>query len=120
VNNTTVPLVLVVDDSPTNLKLARDVLDAAGFETIGAATGVEALELARRHRPSLVLMDIRLPDIDGTEAARLLADGAETADIPVVALTSLAIDEVAGFAGYLAKPIDVDAFPEQVRSYCRS
>ena len=70
-------------------------------------------------------MDLRLPDMDGTEAARALADGARTAAIPVVALSSLAFDadtawlRDAGFAGYLEKPIDVLAFPEQVRRYCR-
>jgi CheY-like chemotaxis protein len=64
-------------------------------------------------------MDIRLPDMDGTAAARRLGEASRTSGIPVVALTSLALDYVAGFAGYLAKPIDVEAFPEQVRSYCR-
>lgn len=121
-NNTTVagPLVLVVDDNPRNLKLARDVLDSAGFRTLGAETGGEAVALADEHLPDVVLMDIRLPDMDGTEAARRLATGGRTAGIPVVALTSLTLDEVTGFAGYLGKPIDVEAFPEQVRSYCRS
>ena len=121
-NNTTVagPLVLVVDDNPRNLKLARDVLDSAGFRTLGAETGGEAVALADEHLPDVVLMDIRLPDMDGTEAARRLATGSRTAGIPVVALTSLTLDEVTGFVGYLGKPIDVEAFPEQVRSYCRS
>jgi two-component system cell cycle response regulator DivK len=120
VNNTTVPgpLVLIVDDNERNLKLARDVLAAAGFRTIEAATASEAIALADEHLPDVVLMDIRLPDMEGTEAARRLAASSRTAAIPVVALTSLTLDEVAGFAGYLSKPIDVEAFPEQVRSYC--
>ena len=113
------PLILIVDDNAMNLKLAGDVLLAAGFWTLEAATGAEAIALAEEHLPDVVLMDVRLPDMDGTEAARRLAERARTSSIPVVALTSLAFEEITGFAGYLAKPIDVEAFPEQVRSYCR-
>lgn len=118
------PLVLIVDDNARNLKLARDVLGAAGFLTLEAATGAEALDLAERHLPDVVLMDIRLPDMDGTEVAGQLSDGPRTSAIPVVALTSLALEgdgswfRETAFAGYLAKPIDVEAFPHQVRRYC--
>ena len=70
------PLVLIVDDNEMNLKLARDVLLAAGFRTLEAATGAEAVALAEEHLPDVVLMDLRLPDMDGTEAARALADRA--------------------------------------------
>jgi len=118
-------LVLIVDDNERNRKLARDVLTAAGFRTLEAATGAEAIALADERLPDVVLMDIRLPDMDGTEAARRVATDSRTAGIPVVALTSLALDDESawfrdvGFAGYLGKPIDVEAFPEQVRRYCR-
>ena len=124
-NNTTAPLVLIVDDNAKNLKLAQDVLRAAGFQTLEAATGAEGVALAEEHLPDVVLMDLRLPDMDGTEAARALADGAATAAIPVVAFSSLAVEanagwlRDAGFAGYVEKPIDVEAFPEQLRGYCR-
>jgi len=121
VNNKAVsaPLVLIVDDDARNLKLARDVLLAAGFRTLEAATAGDAIALAGRHLPDVVLMDIRLPDMDGTEAARRLAEASRTSAIPVVALTSLQLEQIAGFAGYLEKPIDVEVFAEQVRSYCR-
>jgi two-component system cell cycle response regulator DivK len=125
VNNTTAPLVLIVDDNARNLKLARDVLRAAAFRTLEAATGAEGIALAGEHLPDVVLMDLRLPDMDGTEAARRLAEGERTAAIPVVALTSLVLERDAawlgatGFAGYLEKPIDIQQFPGQVRSYCR-
>ena len=118
------PLVLIVDDDERNLKLARDVLRAAGLETVEAETGGEALALAAERRPDVVLLDLRLPDMDGTEVARELRDGAPTAGIPVVALTSLSLrgDEewlvTAGFVGYLEKPISVGEFPEQVLAYC--
>jgi len=118
-------LVLIVDDDPRNVKLAGDVLAAAGFRTLEAATGEAAVALAGEHLPDVVLMDLRLPDMDGTDAARMLAQQARTASIPVVALTSVTLEDdpawlrTACFAGYLAKPIDIEAFPAQVRRYCR-
>jgi two-component system cell cycle response regulator DivK len=116
--------VLIVDDNEKNMKLARDVLRLAGFRTLEAATGGESISLAREHLPDVILMDIRLPDMDGTAAARIIKDDARTAHIPVVALTSLAMKgdrELllgAGFDGYLEKPISVREFPEQIRSFC--
>ena len=118
-------LVLIVDDNERNLRLARDVLRAAGFRTIEAGCGVDGVAVAAEHLPDVILMDIRLPDMDGTEAARLLKDQPRTAGIPIVALTSLAMKGdrewllAAGFDGYLEKPISVRDFPEQVRSHCR-
>jgi two-component system cell cycle response regulator DivK len=115
-------LVLIVDDNARNAKLARDVLRVAGFRTLEAASGGEGLAVALEHRPDVILMDIRLPDMDGTDAARLLREDARTAAIPIVALTSLTTNPEwfvdAGFGGYLEKPIDVRTFPEQVRRYC--
>ena len=118
-------LVLIVDDNEKNLRLARDVLRFAGFRTLEAASGGAGVSLASQHLPDVILMDIRLPDMDGTEAARRLKDGARTARIPIVALTSFAMKGdrewflAAGFDGYLEKPISVREFPEQVRGYCR-
>ncbi len=116
-------LVLIVDDDARNLKLARDVLLAAGFRTLVARNGAEAVALGAEHLPDVILMDLRLPDMDGAEAARILADGARTAAIPVVALSAVAFEDTgwlmrAGFAGYLDKPIDVESFPHQVRRFC--
>ena len=118
------PLVLIVDDNQKNLKLARDVLRAAGFRTLEAANGAEGMALANAHLPSVILMDLRLPDMDGADAARKLANGARTSAIPVVALSALALEGgvawllTNGFAGHLEKPIDVQEFPHQVRRYC--
>jgi two-component system, cell cycle response regulator DivK len=117
-------LVLIVDDHARNLKLARDVLLAAGFRTLVARNAAEAIALAAEHLPDVILMDLRLPDMDGAEAARILADGARTEAIPVVALSAIAFEgdtdwlTRAGFAGYLDKPIDVESFPHQVRRFC--
>jgi two-component system cell cycle response regulator DivK len=118
------PLVLIVDDNAKNLKLARDVLRAAGFRTLEAANGTGGIALAAEQLPDVILMDLRLPDMDGTDAARQLRDGKRTARIPVVALSSLPADGDwflgAGFAGYVEKPINVREFPDQVRRYCAS
>jgi two-component system, cell cycle response regulator DivK len=117
-------LVLIVDDDARNLKLARDVLLAAGFRTLVARNGGEAVALGAEHLPDVILMDLRLPDMEGAEAARILADGVRTAAIPVVALSAVAFEgdtawlARAGFAGYLEKPIDVASFPHQVRRFC--
>jgi two-component system cell cycle response regulator DivK len=117
--------VLVVDDDARNLKLAHDVLVAAGFRTIIAENGNAAVALAAEHLPDVILMDLRLPDMDGTDAARILRDDARTAGIPVVLLSSVALEEDtawladAGLAGSLGKPIDIDEFPGQVRRFCR-
>ena len=118
-------LVLIVDDNAKNLRLARDVLQAAGMRTLEASNGAEGIAAAVQGRPDVILMDIRLPDIDGTEVARRLKADARTASIPIVALTSLAMKGdrerflASGFDGYLEKPIDVRAFPDRVRDYRR-
>jgi len=116
---------LVVDDNDKNLKLARDVLRHAGLRTLEASTGRAAVTLAVEQLPDVILMDIRLPDMDGTMAVRELKNDARTAAIPVVALTSFAMKGdrerfiAAGFDGYIEKPISVRDFPGEVRAYCR-
>jgi two-component system cell cycle response regulator DivK len=122
--NSDLPLVLIVDDNDRNRKLARDVLRLAGLRTLDAATAAEGIALASEHRPDVILMDLRLPDLDGTGAARLLRSEPRTARIPIVAMTALPLDNRddwlfdAGFAGSIVKPIDTDACPDVVRGYC--
>jgi len=116
-------LILIVDDNEQNRRLARDVLQFAGFRTLEAAGGVEGLSLAAEHHPDLVLMDIRMPDMKGTEAVRKLREDEHTAAIPVVALTSSTMKGdrerflADGFDGYLEKPIRVREFPDQIRRH---
>jgi two-component system cell cycle response regulator DivK len=118
------PLVLIVDDSDKNRKLARDVLHAGGLRTVEAEDGHGALALAAESLPDVILLDLRLPDMDGRDVARALRDGVRTRLIPVVALSALRYGgdpdalSAEGFAGFLEKPIDVRAFSGQVRSYC--
>ena len=116
--------VLVVDDNDRNRKLALDVLRAAGFRTFGSATAAYGIALAREHGPDVILMDLRLPDMDGADATRALAAHERTALIPVVAMSASRLEgsedwlEEVGFAGWLEKPIHVGTFPDQVRRFC--
>lgn len=99
-----------------NLELVSDILTARGYEVIQASEGRQALELARRHLPDLILMDIQLPEMDGLEVTRRLKDGEDTRGIGVLALTAHAMRgdqeraRAAGCAGYIAKPIDIHEF----------
>lgn len=117
------PLVLIVDDNETNLKLARDVLRADGLRTLEAARGADAVAVAVDERPDVILLDLRLPDADGIDVLHELKAHERTALIPVVALTAMRTGDDgdwlrdAGFSGYLEKPIDVREFPRRVRDY---
>jgi len=119
------PVVLLVEDNERNLKLARDVLEHAGFTVTVACTGEEAVERATEALPDVILMDLQLPGIDGHAALGRLRDDPRTAGIPVVALTALAMRQDreratrSGFDGFLEKPISVREFPGQVRRYLR-
>src|SRR5205085_12008484 len=84
-------LVLIVDDNDKNVKLARDVLRFAGFRTLEAGSAGDGIALALEHVPDVVLMDIRLPDMTGTDAMRRLKGEERTAQVPIVALTSFAM-----------------------------
>lgn len=114
------PLILLVDDNPQNLLLARDVLNHHGYRTLEAETAEDGLALARAHRPALVLMDVQLPGMDGVQALEHLRADAETAAIPVAAFTAFAMRNdrerflAAGFDGYFEKPLDVRAFAAEV------
>ena len=115
--------ILVVEDNPLNLKLVRDVLQVAGYEVIEARTGEEGLRMAQEDPPDLVLMDLQLPGIDGTETLRRLREGTLGPDVPVVAVTALAMAEDkeraarAGFDGYVEKPISVRDLPGQIEAF---
>ena len=109
-------LILIVEDNDKNRKLVRDVLTFKGYETVESETGEEGVRLAQERRPSLGLMDIRLPGIDGVEALRRLRAEEITRGIPVMAMTASVMSEdrrkimAAGFDGYQSKPINVIDF----------
>src|SRR5690349_5347996 len=85
--------VLVIDDNAMNRKLARDILEAAGFRTVGAATAAEGIALAAEHDPDVVLLDLRLPDMPGVEVARRLKGDQATSRIPIVAMSASSLEE---------------------------
>jgi len=115
--------ILVVEDNERNLKLVRDVLVYAGFEVLEARTGEQGVELAAKSHPNLILMDLKLPGIDGEQALQLIRQDGRTCRIPVVALTASVMQQdrsrvlKAGFDGHLEKPISVRALPGQVLEF---
>ncbi len=115
--------VLIVEDNELNMKLFRDLLDAHGYDTIETRDGLEALELTRRHRPDLILMDIQLPEVSGLEITKWIKEDDDLKSIPVVAVTAFAMkgDEEkireGGCESYIAKPISVANFIKTVRQY---
>ena len=115
--------ILVVEDNEKNMKLFRDVLSATGYRTLEATTGGEAVEMATKHAPDLVLMDIQMPDFDGVEALRRLRADTRTASLRVLAVTAQAMQGdreqflAAGFDGYLSKPVNVQELLGTVREY---
>ena len=104
-------LALVVDDSTVNRRILAKLLESAGVQVITASGGVEGIEMTAAHRPNVVFMDLKMPDLDGLEATRRLRDDPRTAHIPVIAVTASAFGDTrkaareAGCADYLPKPV---------------
>ena len=117
--------ILIVEDNALNLKLVKDLLDFHGYATVATGSGTAALDLARRDRPHLILLDIQLPDISGIEAARQLKAHEATRAIPIVAVTAFAMpgDRAkildSGCDDYIAKPFNVGELLAVVASYTR-
>jgi CheY-like chemotaxis protein len=115
--------VLLIEDNPINMELATDLLEGSGFEVVTAQDAELGINLARETQPSLILMDLSLPGMDGLEATRALKADPQTAAIPVVAVTAHAMkgDEQkaldAGCEGYITKPIDTRMFPMLVMQF---
>ena len=115
--------VMIVEDNELNMKLFRDLIEAHGYATIQTRNGLTAVELAREHRPDLILMDIQLPEISGLDVTRDLKADPELHRIPVIAVTAFAMkgDEEkirqGGCEAYISKPISVARFIETIKSY---
>src|SRR5258708_4524691 len=115
--------VMIVEDNELDMKLFHDLLEAHGYHTIGTRNGMEALDLARKHRPDLILMDIQLPEVSGLEVTKWLKEDPELKAIPVVAVTAFAMkgDEErirqGGCEAYMSKPISVATFIETIRRF---
>jgi len=115
--------VMIVEDNELNMKLFNDLLEANGYKTIKTDDGMKALDLARKHRPDLILMDIQLPEVSGLEVTKWLKEDDELHKIPVIAVTAFAMkgDEErirqGGCEAYISKPISINGFIETVKTY---
>ncbi len=115
--------ILIVEDNELNMKLFHDLLDAHGYETVQTRDGTEAFDLAREHRPDLILMDMQLPGVSGLEMTRLIKDDETLKSIPVIAVTAFAMkgdeDRIreGGCEAYIAKPIRIDELMGTVRQF---
>ena len=114
--------ILIVEDNELNMKLFHDLLEVHGYTTLQTKDGREALELARKHRPDLILMDIQLPEVSGLEVTKWIKADDELKSIPVIAVTAFAMkgDEEkirsGGCEAYIAKPISVNSFLETIQT----
>ena len=115
--------VLIVEDNELNMKLFNDLLEAHGYFTLQTKDGVEALRMARTHRPDLILMDIQLPEVSGLEVTKWLKEDEDLRSIPIIAVTAFAMkgDEQkirdGGCEAYIAKPISVASFMNTVERF---
>jgi two-component system, cell cycle response regulator DivK len=115
--------VLIVEDNELNMKLFHDLLEAHGYDTLQTKDGMEALKIARAHRPDLILMDIQLPEVSGLEVTKWIKEDDELRSIPIIAVTAFAMkgDEEkireGGCEAYIAKPISVAHFLETVERF---
>jgi two-component system cell cycle response regulator DivK len=115
--------VLIVEDNELNMKLFNDLLEAHGYATLQTRDGMEALKIAREHRPDLIVMDIQLPEVSGLDVTKWLKEDDSLRAIPVIAVTAFAMkgDEEkireGGCQDYIAKPISVMKFLETVQKH---
>lgn len=115
--------ILIIEDNTINLKLFNDLLEYHNYTTVITGLGEAAVELARQHRPDLILMDIQLPDISGMEGARRLKADADTKAVPIIAVTAFAMSDdrekilASGCNEYLAKPFSVTEFLGLIERY---
>jgi two-component system, cell cycle response regulator DivK len=116
---------LVVDDNGNNLMLEKDLLEVAGFEVLEAENAADGIAIARREKPDIIIMDVRLPDMRGTEAAKILRQDKETCDIPIVFVTASVMAEgreeikVITNTGFIGKPINTRTFAKEISQFMK-
>ena len=114
---------LVVDDNGNNLMLEKDLLEVAGFEVFEAKDASSGIAIARKEKPDVIVMDVRLPDMRGSEAARILRQDKETRDIPIIFVTASVMGEgreeikVIPNTGFIGKPIDTRTFAKEISQF---
>jgi len=116
---------LVVDDNANNLLLAKDLMEVAGFEVFEAENAADGIAIARREKPDIIIMDVRLPGMRGTEAARILRQDKETRDIPIVFVTASVLAgelkeiTILTNSGFIGKPINTRTFAKEVSQFMK-
>ena len=116
-------MILYVEDNAQNMRLVRKMLKVCGYEMVGAEDGLKGLEMAKAHKPEIILMDINLPDIDGIEVTKRIKAQEHLNHIPIIALTANAMygDEAkyiaAGCDGYIAKPVDKQKLHSEIERF---
>jgi two-component system, cell cycle response regulator DivK len=118
--------ILIVEDNELNMKLFHDLLEAHGYKTLQTRNGIDAIALARKHRPDLIVMDIQLPEVSGLDVTKWLKEDDSLRHIPIVAVTAFAMkgDEErireGGCEAYVSKPISVSRFIDTIRQFVPS
>jgi two-component system, cell cycle response regulator DivK len=116
---------LVIDDNENNLMLAKDLLEVAGFEVFGAENASSGIAIARKEKPDIIIMDVRLPDMRGSRAAKILRKDQATRDIPIVFVTASVMgegrEEIKGITntGFISKPINTRTFAKEISQYIK-
>jgi CheY-like chemotaxis protein len=116
---------LVIDDNENNLMLEKDLLEVAGFEVFEAEDASSGIAIVRKEKPDIIIMDVRLPDMRGTEAARILRQDKETSDIPIVFVTASVMaegkEEINAItnSGFIGKPINTRTFAKKISEFVR-
>ncbi|MDZ7754346.1 MAG: response regulator [Gammaproteobacteria bacterium] len=117
------PTILLVEDSPTEAYVIADILARHGYQTLTAATGEEGIDMARNHRPDLILMDVVMPGLNGFQTTRKLAKDEQTAHIPVIVVSSKDQDTDRiwairqGARDYIVKPVKEDLLIDRVQAH---
>lgn len=116
---------LVVDDNGNNLMLEKDLLEVAGFEVFGAENAADGIAIARKEKPDIIIMDVRLPDMRGTEATKILRQDKATSDIPIVFVTASVMaegrEEIKDIpnSGFIGKPINTRTFAKEISQFMK-
>ena len=116
---------LVIDDNANNLLLEKDLLEVAGFEVFVAQDASSGIAIARKEEPDIIIMDVRLPDMRGSEAARMLRQDKKTSDIPIVFVTASVMSEdlveikPITNSGFIGKPINTRTFAKEISQFIK-
>jgi CheY-like chemotaxis protein len=116
---------LVIDDNENNLTLEKDLLEIADFEVFAAKDATSGIAIARVEKPDIIIMDVRLPDMSGSKAARILRQDKETSDIPIVFVTASVMAEdreeiqMIANTGFISKPINTRTFAIEISRFIK-